>query len=61
MLFLRLQEDTAMIGVTNAYAYSQLQHPGTQKAIMRALKYLTGRIVALDLIQIERPSNGVPG
>jgi len=61
MSFLGLKENTAVIGIANAYSYSQLQHPGTQTFVKRALKYLTGRKVDLDIIQIGQQPNSVSG
>ena len=44
---LRVKDDTVVIGVQRKVDWLQLQHPGTQKAIKRALGYVASRDVGL--------------
>ena len=47
---LRVKDDKVVIGVERKSDWLQLQHPGTQTAIKRALAYVAGQEVALEAI-----------
>jgi DNA-binding MarR family transcriptional regulator len=47
---LRMKDDTVVIGVERKSDWLQLQHPGTQTAIKRALAYVAGQEVALEAV-----------
>jgi len=47
---LRVKDDTVVIGVQRKGDWLQLQHPGTQKAIKRALAYVANQEVELEAV-----------
>lgn len=50
---LKCSEDTVLIGVESEAAWRQLQHPGTVHAIKRALTYVAGRLMELEVINMQ--------
>lgn len=50
---LKCTEDTVLIGVEREVEWRQLQHPGTVHAIKRALTYVAGRLMELEVINMQ--------
>jgi hypothetical protein len=50
---LKCTEDTVLIGVEREARWRQLQHPGTVHAIKRALNYVAGRLMELEVINMQ--------
>lgn len=51
---LKCSEETVLIGVEGETGWRQLQHPGTKKAIERALSQVAGNPVALQVEIVEK-------
>jgi hypothetical protein len=51
---LKCNEATVLIGVEREVDWRQLQHPGTAHAIKRALGYVAGKPVELEVIYIQQ-------
>jgi hypothetical protein len=50
---LRVTDDAVLVGVTSKAKYQDLQHPGQQKQIQRALKVVSGRELAIEVILVN--------
>ncbi len=50
---LQVTDDTAMVGVTSEAKYRDLQHPGQQKQIQRALKQVADRDMAIEFVYLN--------
>jgi hypothetical protein len=50
---LKRTEDIVLIGVEREAEWRQLQHPGTVKVIRRAFNYVAGRLMELEVINMQ--------